>query len=122
MGDGTLASDIKLRGNKFNEIVINVVPVQKIPTPNIMLIDYIKNKAIFRLYLGHVNETEIKKLISSLRSNIPGYDMISIAELKRYVNFIFEPLSYECNMPLQDYFLLVFFAMDHKFPSEYGCV
>ena len=52
------------------------------PVQSTMPNDYIKNKAIYSLYLEHENENEIKKLISSLKSNTPGYDMIGSAVLK----------------------------------------
>ena len=55
-------------------------------------------KAIYSPYLEPVNETEIKKLISSLKTNTPGYNMIIGAVLKWCVDFIFEPLSYVCTM------------------------
>ena len=61
---------------------------KKIPTQNTMPIDYIKNKAIYSMYLEPVSETEIKKLISSLKSNTPGYDMIGSAVLKWCVDSI----------------------------------
>ena len=54
------------------------------------------------MYLEPVGETEIKKLISSLKSNTPGYDMIGSAVLKWCVDSISEPLSYVCNMSLQE--------------------
>ena len=63
--------------------------------------EYIKNKAVYSLYLEPVSESEIK-LISSLKSNTPGYDMIGSAVLKWCVDFISEPLSHVCNMSLQE--------------------
>ena len=39
--------------------------LKKIPTQNIMPIDYVKNKAIYSMYLEPLSE--IKKLISSLK-------------------------------------------------------
>ena len=104
LGDGSLTTDMKLICNKFNEFFINVGPSlsKKIPTQNTMPIDYIKNKAIYSMFLEPVSETEIKKLISSLKSNTPGYDMIGSAVLKWCVDSISEPLSYVCNMSLQE--------------------
>ena len=46
-------------------------------------------------YLEAVNETEIKKRISSLKTNSPGYDMISITVLMWCVD-------YSCHMSLQE--------------------
>ena len=105
LGDGSLmTSDMKLICNKFNEFFISVRPSlsKKIPTQNTVPTEYITNKAVYSLYLEHVNESEIKKLISSLKSNTPGYDMIGSAALKRCVDFISEPLSHVCNMSLQE--------------------
>ena len=104
LGDGSLTSDMKLICNKFNEFFINVGPSlsKKIPTQNTVPSEYIKNKAVYSLYLEPVNECEIKKLISSLKSNTPGYDMIGSAALKWCVDFISEPLSHVCNMSLQE--------------------
>ena len=104
LGDGSLTSDMKLICNKFNEFFVNVGPSlsKKIPTQNTMPIDYIKNRAIYSIYLEPVSEAEIKKLISSLKSNTPGYDMIGSAVLKWCVDSISEPLSYVCNMSLQE--------------------
>ena len=104
LGDGSLTTDMKLICNKFNEFFINVGPSlsTKIPTQNTMPIDYIKNKAIYSMYLEPVSETEIKKLISSLKSNTPGYDMTGSAVLEWCVDSISEPLSYVCNMSLQE--------------------
>ena len=75
---------------------------KNIPMQNTLPIDYIKNKAIHSLCLEHVNENEIKKLISSLKSNTSGYDMIGSVVLKWRVEFISEPLSCACNMSLQE--------------------
>ena len=75
---------------------------KKIRTQNIVPTEYIKNKAVYSLYLEPVNESEIKKLISSLKSNTPGYDMIGSAALKWCVDFISELLSNVCNMSLQE--------------------
>ena len=75
---------------------------RKFQTQNAMPIDYVKNKAIYSMYLEPVSETEIKKLISSLKSNTPEYDMIGSAVLKWCEDSISEPLSYVCNMSLQE--------------------
>ena len=103
LGDGSLASDMKLICNKFNEFFVNVEPSlsKKIATQNIVPTEFIKNKAVYSLYLEPVNESEIKKLISSLKSNTPGYDMIGSAALKWCADFLSEPLAHACNMSLQ---------------------
>ena len=75
---------------------------KNIPVHNTMPIDYIKNKAIHSLYLEPVNENEIKKLTSSLKSNTHGNDMIGSAVLKWCVDCISELLSCVCNMSLQE--------------------
>ena len=58
LGDGSLTSDMKLICNKFNEFFINVGPSlsKKIPTQNTVPSEYIKNKAVYSLYLEPVNE------------------------------------------------------------------
>ena len=99
---------MKLICNKFNEFFINFINVgpslsKKIPTHNTVPTEYIKNKAVYSLYLEPVSESEIK-LISSLKSNTPGYDMIGSAVLKWHVGFISEPLSHVCDMSLQEIF------------------
>ena len=45
---------------------------------------------------------KIKKLISLLKPNTPGYAMIGSAVLKWCVDFISEPLSCVCYMSLQE--------------------
>ena len=79
---------------------MNVGPslTKKIPTQNVVPTEYIKNKAVYSLYLELVNESEIKKL----KSNTPGYDKIGSAVQKWCVDFISEPLSHICNMSLQE--------------------
>ena len=104
LGDGSLTSDMKLICNKFNDFFVNIGPSlsKNIPVHNTMPIDYIMNKAIHSLYLEPVNENEIKKVTSSLKSNTHGYDMIGSAVLKWCVDCISELLSCVCNMSLQE--------------------
>ena len=74
---------------------------KKFPTQNTVPTEYMKNKAVYSLYLEPVSESEIE-LIGSLKSNTPGYEMIGSAVLKWSIDFISEPLSHVCNMSLQE--------------------
>ena len=95
---------MKLIWNKFNEFFINggLSSSKKIPTQNTMPIDNMKNKAIYNLYLDSVNETDIKNWLVQLKSNTPGYDMISSSVLKWRVDFISKSCCHVCNMSLQE--------------------
>ena len=95
LGDVSLTSDWKWFA--INSMIGPSLS-KNIPVQNTRPIDYVKNKAIYSLYLEPVNENETKKLISTLKSNTPGYDMIGSAVPKWYVDSISEPLSCVCNM------------------------
>ena len=56
---------------------INVGPSlsKKIPPQNSSPDDYIKTKAVYSFYLEPVTESEITKLVTSLKSATPGYEV-----------------------------------------------
>ena len=69
---------------KRYDIYINFGPSlsEKIPKQDFLLVNFMKYKAIYSLYLQPVTESEVKKLISSLKLAIAGHDMISSSVLK----------------------------------------
>ena len=61
-----------------------------------------KSRVIYCLYLEPVTESEVIKLVSSLKSSSPGYDNLSSSILKLCLQFIKTPLTYLCNLSLQE--------------------
>ena len=102
--DGSYTTDMKIICEKFNDFFINVGPTlsKKIPPQNSSPDDYIKTKAIYSLYLEHVTESEITKLVTSLKSAAPGYDNLRSSILKLSLPFICTPLTYLSNLSLQE--------------------
>ena len=104
LNDGSITSDMKIISNKFNDFFINVGPSlsRKIPNQVSTPESFMKSKALYSLYLEPVSESEIHKLITSLKSASPGYDNISSSILKLSLTSICAPLTHICNMSLQE--------------------
>ena len=83
---------------------INVGPSlsKKIPMQNCSPDQYIKMKSVYSLYLEPVTESEMRGLINSLKSSAPGYDNIRSSILKLTLPVICTPLTYICNLSLQE--------------------
>ena len=60
-----------------------------------------KRRRFFSLYLEPVTEAEIRRLIMSLKSSAPGYDIRS-SILNMSLPFICTPLTYISNLSLQE--------------------
>ena len=102
--DGSYTTDMKIICEKFNDFFINVGPSlsKQIPPQNSSPDDYIKTKAVYSLYLEPVTESEITKLVTSLKSAAPGYDNLRSSILKLSLPFICTPLTYLSNLSLQE--------------------
>ena len=102
--DGSYTTDMKIICEKFNDFFINVGPSlsKKIPPQISSPDDYIKTKAVYSLYLEPVTESEITKLVTSLKSAAPGYDNLRSSILKLSLPFICTPLTYLSNLSLQE--------------------
>ena len=61
-----------------------------------------KSRVINSLFLEPVTESEVIKLVSSLKSSSPGYDNLSSSILKLCLPFIKTPFTYLCNLSLQE--------------------
>ena len=59
-------------------------------------------KAVYSLYLEPVTESEIRELVTSLKSAAPGYDNLRSSILKLSLPFICTPLTYISNLSLQE--------------------
>ena len=59
-------------------------------------------KAVYSLYLEPVTESEMRGLVNSLKSSAPGYDNIRSSILKLSLPVICTPLTYICNLSLQE--------------------
>ena len=113
LNDGSYTTDMKIICEKFNDFFINVGPSlsKKIPMQNCSPDQYIKMKAVYSLYLEPVTESETRGLINSLKSSAPGYDNIRSSILKLTLPVICTPLTYICNLSLQE--------MNWKLPTWY---
>ena len=104
LNDGSYTTDMKIICEKFNDFFINVGPSlsKKIPMQNCSPDQYIKMKAVYSLYREPVTESEMRGLINSLKSSAPGYDNIRSSILKLTLPVICTPLTYICNLSLQE--------------------
>ena len=95
---------MKIVCEKFNDFFINVGPSlsKKIPNQNCRPDQFIKMKSVYSLYLGPVTESEIRELVTSLKSAAPGYDNLRSSILKLSLPFICTPLTQISNLPLQE--------------------
>ena len=104
LNDGCTTDDKNLISNRFNEFFVNIGPnlANCIKRQNKTPQEYMKYIIINSLYLEPVSESEIHNLISSLKNNSPGYDHLRANLLKMSFPIICKPLTYICNLSLQD--------------------
>ena len=104
LNDGSYTTDMKIICEKFNDFFINVGPSlsKKIPNRNCSPDQFIKMKAVYSLYLEPVTESEIRELVTSLKSAAPGYDNLRSSILKLSLPFICTPLTHISNLSLQE--------------------
>ena len=98
--DGSYTTDKKIICEKFNDFFINVGPsLSKRSHLKIRVrIIYIKTKVLFSLYIEPVTESEITKLVTSLKFAAPGYDNLRSSILKLSLPIICAPLTYLSNL------------------------
>ena len=104
LNDGSYTADMKIICESFNDFFINVglSLSKKIPNQNCSLDQFIKMKAVYSVYLEPVTESEIRELVTSLKSAAPGYDNLRSSILKLSLPFICTPLTYISNLSLQE--------------------
>ena len=59
-------------------------------------------KAVYSLYLEPVTESELREVVTSLKSAAPGYDLLRGSILKLSLPFIWTLLTYISNLSLQE--------------------
>ena len=91
-----------MKCENFNDFFINVGPSlsKKIPNQNCSPDQFIKMKAVYSLYLEPVTESEIRELVTSLKSAAPGYDNLKSSILKLYSELFnnYRPVSVLCSL------------------------
>jgi hypothetical protein len=89
--------------NKFNEFFVGVGSslASKIPDVNINPMQFMKQRVLNSIYLPCATESEILKIIISLKSVAAGYDEVGANILKLSLNNIISPLTYLCNTSME---------------------
>ena len=103
LNDNTLTTDKQMISEKFNDFFVGIGPslANKIQPQNIAPEQYLGDRILQSIYLSPVTESEILKIIKDMKNAASGYDDISPQTLKMSVHHIIVPLTYVCNMSLQ---------------------
>ena len=107
LNDSSYSADIKIFCEKFNDffLLMWVHPYPKrYPCKTAVWNQHIKAKVVYSLYLEPVTVSEMKELIKSLKSSVPGYDNVRSSILKLSLPVIYTPLTCICNLSLQGVF------------------
>ena len=102
MIDGCLSDDLDKIANKFNEYFCNIGSnlAKKIPSGCVSFRQFLKNFRTESIFLQHVEESEIKKIVLSLKDGAPGVDEITAKALKQAVDVIVSPVSHICQLSM----------------------
>ena len=105
--DGSLTDDLDVIANKFNEYFSNIGPnlANKIPPSTVSFKHFLQGCRTESIFLRDVEESEIRKIVLSLKEGAPGIDEITSKALKYVIDHIVSPISHVCRLSLiQGYF------------------
>ena len=105
--DGSLTDDLDVIANKFNEYFCNIGPnlAKKIPASSASFRQFLRSYHTESIFSENAEQSEIKKIVLSLKDGSPGVDEITAKALKQVVDFVLPPLTHVCNLSLtQGYF------------------
>ena len=105
--DGSLTDDLDVIANKFNEYFSNIGPnlANRIPPSTISFKHFLQGCRTESIFLRDVEESEIRKIVLSLKEGAPGIDEITSKALKYVIDHVVSPISHVCRLSLiQGYF------------------
>ena len=105
--NGILTDNPKIIADKFNDFFTNIGPTlaSKIPRTTTSFRNFMKDENLQSLFLQPVTESEISKIILSLKEGAPGVDNISASALKTVIDDIKSPITHICQLSIvQGYF------------------
>jgi hypothetical protein len=102
LSNGEITTDKKIICDNFNTFFVNIGPTLAKGFDNVNGLpgDYLKNMQLNSMFLTPVTSEEIKKIMFSLKDSAPGHDDIRLGPLKSVFLSINEPLTYICNLSL----------------------
>ena len=97
-----IITDKKIIVNSFNDFYINIGPNISKSTPDcdVSPLAYMGTRVNNSMFINPTIETEIRKIILSLKNSSPGWDEITGKILKETYNSILQPLTYVFNLSL----------------------
>ena len=100
--DDCLTDDPNIISNKFNEYFCNIGPnlAKKIPPGRVSFRQFLQSYRTESIFLRNIDESEIRKIVLSLKDGSPGVDEITAKALKHVVDIIAFPLSHVCQLSL----------------------
>ena len=101
--DGSFTTDDFVISSKFNDFFVNIGPnlAKKIPHQTVSPLDLMGRPSVNSIFLSQVTSLEFNNILSSLKNGAAGHVEISAALLKLVSSSIVNPLSYLCNLSLQ---------------------
>ena len=104
LNDGSITDNKQVISDRFNDFFVNIGPTlaKAIPQVRNHPVSFMGDRIEQSIFLEPVTEGEINQIIISLNDNAPGYDDISAMLLKVSSMYISQPLTYICNLSLQE--------------------
>ena len=104
LNSNEITTDPATISDYFNKFFVNIGPTlaQKIPKQNHSPEHYLGERSLNSIFLSHVTENELIKLVSQLKDSSPGYDGIKASVLKLSMNVLSTHLTHLCNMSLME--------------------
>lgn len=104
MINNKIVEDDECISNAFNNFFTNVGTNldRNIPNSRKNPLSYIKGTHTINLELNSCTETEIRKIVTKLKDNAPGYDSIPASVYKKSINVLAGSLVYLINLSLKN--------------------
>ena len=102
LNDESMISDTSLISNTFNEFFVNIGPnlAKKFPIQNVSPLQFMDDPSVNSIYLSLVTAEKIKEIVCSLKNGAADHDEIKALILKSISSYTIEPLTYICNISL----------------------
>ena len=102
LSSGEITSDKRTICEKLNSFFVNIGPnlSKSFEGHRVSPDKYLRDRQINSLFLTPVSSHEIRNILNLLNDSAPGYDEILLGPLKLIMPYIQGPLSYICNLSL----------------------